>query len=368
MTHVLTSDYLGGYAGTSSISWSSAAPYLSWAEVNIYDANNISATGIKTLDYVDPFEQAPTDPLYTSDSSTFAYDCSGNRIPVPYVSGQWLMSPGSSDLESILNNWQNGQEAIGHIDAFFYDNIDDLYGLTTLPCGATQSSWDSQNWNFIASSAHPVVFNGYGMNSDAENLITNSAVTGAMVEDCYGQRSDGPTVPYQSGSAWVGNENLQLNAINNGKLFFCYNTPITDASQSIQVRQYIYASFLLSYGASSSVLWEYFATPSGFHVFPESGLVPTGPLAGTASNVSSYARGGVYVREYSACYLRGSSIGRCAAVVNPSGSSYGMPSMSQSYSHAMNISGYGVLDGGSVSVTGSAPSSIGAFTGVVLVQ
>ena len=369
MTHVLTSDYLGGYAGTHAVSASQAAPVLSWAEVNIQDANSTSGAGIKTMEYIDPFEQASSDPLYSSGG--YARDCSGNVIVVPYDTSQLLMDPGSSTLANALYNWQASEESAGHIDAFFYDNTDDTWGLTTLPCGVSASTWDYENSTLIGGSNYPVVYNGYGINSDGQALINNSKVTGAMVEDAYGQRVDaGSTVPYTTGSDWVNNENLQLNAVNVGKLFFCYNSPNSDASYSIQLRNYIYASFLIGYGPSSSVLWEYFSTPSGLHVFPETELVPLNPLISSASSVSSFARGGVYVREYASCYLNGSGVGHCAAVVNSSASSsYGMPSLSQSYSHTMSISGYGILDGGSVSASGPAPpSSLAPETGVILIQ
>jgi hypothetical protein len=278
------------------------------------------------------------------------------------------MNPTSSDLLSLANQWQTNERNLGHIDAFFYDNMDDLYGLTTVPCNTSQSSWDSENYSFVSNSNYPVVFNGVGLNSDGLTLLNNSNVKGGMLEGCYGDRNAG-TAPYTADSSWISNENVEIAAANDGKLFFCYNTPLTDASSSIAIRQYIYASFLIGYSPSSSVLWEYFSTPDGLHVFPETKLVPQNPLISSGSSASSFSRGGVYVREYSSCYLNGSSIGHCAAVVNPSsGSSYSMPSLSQSYSRSMSISGYGILDGGSVSVSGSVPSSLGPMTGVVLVQ
>ena len=368
--HVLTADYLGGYAGTTKVSWSTAATVLSWASIAPSDGNAISAAGIKTMEYIDPFEQATTDPLYTSDNTTFAHTCAGSRIAVPYDTSQSLMNPASTNLETLMNNWQDKEEGIGHVDAFFYDNYEDVYGLTNLGCNVSTTSWLADNGSFLSSSAHQVVYNGYGLSSAAEALLTNSKAAGATLEECYSYNSgNGPTPPYQTGSAWVTNENLEINATNVGKLFFCYNNPTTDASSSIPLRQYIYASFLMGYGATSSVLWEYFSTPSALHVFPETKLVPTSPLIASASSVASYAKGSVYVREYATCYLDGSSIGHCAAVVNPSASSSAnIPALSQSYSHSMTISGYGTLDGGSVSVSGSRPSSLAAESAVVLVQ
>jgi hypothetical protein len=357
LVHVLTADYLGGYAGTKTVTAQRAAPVLTWAEVSIQDANNVAGAGIKTLDYIDPFRQAATDPLYTPDETTFAHDCSGSRIPIYFGSTpQYLMNPGSADLETLLEDWQAGELRSGHIDAFFYDDIDTLYGVSPLPCDPPASSWDSLIVSFIETSQHPVVFNGFAMNADSAGLIALSSVLGGMVEGCYGDASSA-TAPYTTGSEWIRNENLQLAAAAAQKLFFCYNTPTSDAASSIGLRQYIDASFLLTYAPSSSVLWEYFSTASGLHVFPESEVVPTSPLVSTPGSVSNLqAAGGAYVREYGNCYVDGQSVGACAAVVNPSsGGSVPFPSLSRTYGHTMAISGYGVLDGGSVSAAGPGP-------------
>ncbi|MGH7661985.1 MAG: hypothetical protein ACRENA_13865, partial [Vulcanimicrobiaceae bacterium] len=246
-THVLTGDYLGGYAGTKTVTASQAAPVLSWAEVAAVDANNISAAGIKTLDYIDPFRQASTDPLYSSDDSTFAHDCSGNRIPIYLQSAtQYLMNPGSTNLENAINVWQAAESNTGHIDAFFYDDIDTLYGVSATPCDPPSTSWDSLIASFIATSQHPVVFNGYGMNADSGALIGLPSVRGGMVEGCYGDAGSS-TPPYVTGSTWTQNENLELAAAAAQKLFFCYNAPTTDAASSLGLRQFIDSSFLLTY-------------------------------------------------------------------------------------------------------------------------
>jgi len=366
--HVLTADYLGGAYGSNSVSWTTAATVLSWGEVSPSQANAISDAGIKTMDYIDPFRQASTDPLYSSDSSTFSKNCSGGSLSFTYSgTTMHLMNPASSDLESKMNSWQASQESQGHYDAFYYDDIDTLYGAPT-PCNMTQSIWDAENSSFIESSANPVIFSGYGMNSDSGKLINLSKALGGVIEDCYGTTGN-PTPPYTSGSGWTGNENLQLAAGAAGKLFFCYNTPTTEGSSSIAVRNYIYASFLMSYTATSSVLWEYFATPSGLRVFPETELVPTSPLV-SGTTVASFEKStGVYVREYSACYIKGSSIGHCAAVVNSDTASHPKPSLSYSYSHTMSLSGNGIVDGGTISASGgAAPSTLPAESGYILIQ
>lgn len=368
--HVLTADYLGGCCGTTSVSYSSAATVLSWAEVSSSDGNAISAAGIKTLDYVDPFRQATYSPLYSSDASTFALTCSGSRISIPYSSTvtMWLMNPSSADLRTKMNAWQSSEESVGHIDAFYYDDIDTLYGVPTLPCNTTQSSWDAANASFIATSSHPVVFSGYALSPDAANIIGLSSVLGATVEECYIGVSQ-PSPPYRTGTLWTQRENLQLAAAAHGKLFFCYNNGGEDGETSTALRKYVYASFLMTYSATSSVLWETFTTPSGLHVFPETKLVPTDPLVATPSSVSTLLKStGVYAREYGACYLDGSNVGPCAAVVNSSlTASYAMPALSTTYAHTLAISGYGSLDGGTVATDGPAPpATVPAETGLIL--
>lgn len=368
--HVLTADYLGGYSGTHTVSASQAAPVLNWAEISSYDANTVSAAGIKTLDYIDPFRQATTDPLYTSDESTFSHDCSGNRIAIPYSATTtfYLMNPASSDLVTLMNAWESVQLGIGHIDAFFFDDIDTLYGVPTMPCGVTQSSWDSADASFIQSNNYPVVFNGYAMNSDAAQVINVSTVQGGAVEGCYTTTSQ-PTPPYTTGRFWVIDENLELAAGAAGKLFFCYNNGSQDGASSIALRQYIYASFLLTYSAPSSVLWDTFTTPSGLHVFPETQLVPANPLVSAPATVSGLLSStGVYVREYGVCYVNGASVGRCAAVVNSDPTNaHTMPTLSGQYGHTMSLSGYGVLDAGTISTNGpAAPSTLSPETGLVL--
>ena len=368
--HVLTADYLGGADGSNKVSASTAATVLSWVESSPENGTAYSAAGMKTMDYIDPFRQARTDPLFSSDSTTFSKTCGSSDISIAYSGTTlYLMNPGSYDLESKMNAWQASQKSVGHVDAFFYDDIDTLYG-TTSPCNMSQTTWDSENSSFIASSKYPVVFNGYAMHTDSASLIKVSATAGGVVEGCYATWS-APSPPYTTGSAWVLDENLQLEAAAANKLYFCYNTGSQVGSSYTALRSYIYASFLLSYSPASSVLWETFTTSSDVHVFPETKIVPTEPLVSAPSAISSLESStGVYVREYAACYLAGTNVGRCAAVVNSNASSSeSMPTLKQSYSHTMAVSGAGTLDGGSVSVTGAkAPATIPAKTGYVLFE
>ena len=368
-THVLTADYLGGYAGSRTVTAEQAAPILSWAEVAIADADNVSSAGMKTLDYIDPWRQASGDPLYTSDDSTFSHDCSGSRIAIPEsaTTTQDLMNPSSSSLQSLLNSWEAREQRAGHVDAFFFDDTDAVSGLPSLGCDISQGSWDAASATMVNASAGAVVFNGYGMSVDSQNLVASTNVKGAMLEQCYATNSQ-PTPPYTTGSQWIENENLEIAAAAAGKLFFCYNNVTTDGASAASIRQYVYASFLLTYSPASSILWENFATPSGLHVFPETQIVPTNPLVNVPGSVSDLeSAAGVYVREYAACYVSDKAVGPCAAIVNPDQSPHSLSSLQQSYSHALALSGEGILDGGSMSISGgAAPSQVPGESGLVL--
>lgn len=371
--HVLTADYLGGYAGTHTVAYATAAKYLSWAEVEPEDANAIYAAGMKTLDYLDPFRQSATDPLYNSDSATFSHNCSGDDIVIDYQGAtpatQYLMNPNSSQLVTLLNNWEKSQESQGHFNAFFFDNVDDLLE-TVNPCNVSDATWDAWNASFINQSAYPVVFSGYALSSEAGSLITGSHVLGGVVEDCYSRTSQ-PTPPYTTGSFWIQDENLEIAAGNYEKSFFCYNNGTEVASTSMQLRNYVYASFLLTYQLATTVLWESYTTTSGLHVFPETELVPTSPVKASVGSVSQLeTSNGLYAREYTTCYLAGKSVGHCAVIVNSgSTSTLTMPKLTYSYAHSLSLSGAGLVDGGTASATGAAPpASVPPETGVIAIQ
>jgi hypothetical protein len=76
----------------------------------------------------------------------------------------------------------------------------------------------------------------------------------------------------------------------------------------------------------------------------------------------------VYVREYKDCFYRGTDKGRCVVVVNPTNAvqTYAFGSK---YRYTFVLRGGGVLEGGSVSTSGPAPSpSLGRASAVIAFQ
>jgi hypothetical protein len=362
MKHVLTADYYGDPSGTT-LSPALVAPWVTWVETSFADNPGVRAVGIKAMYYTNPNREAPGDPLYTNDESTFAHTCSGSRIgPITY--GQYLMDPGSSDLRQLWKNFiASRTTSTVQWDAIFEDDANDIYGAPELPCNYTASAWlaASQGENTY-QAPYPIIYNGLQIaNEMGLNVSTN--VIGGMEEGCYG----GLGYPEMWGNYWIHSANIELGMAHQGKLFFCYDHDTTAAASAIAGRLYVYASFLITYTPSSSILWEIYSTPSNFHVQPESTLVALDPLVAQPSDVSALQlSSNVYGREYGACYIAGAYVGPCAAVVNidrynshpyPYGSKYG---------HTLVLSGGGILDGGEISTGGGAPlSTLPPLTGTI---
>lgn len=364
--HVLTADYLGGTYGTHSISWSSAAPDLTWAFTTIADSTGIHAAGIKTMDYIDPDRTSVGTPLYTSDSSTFALSCTGARVYDTWDSvTEWVMNPASASMRAIFAAYVASVALHGKFDAVFEDTAGPLSAYAGsdpfspgYPCGYSDSSWINDEIGLNQSSPLPVIFNGLSkFNDEAPSmslgLLAGSNTVGGNLEGCYSTTSQ----PKLWSWIWRADENTELDVAAKNKLFICLAENRAAASSETDQRLYAYASFLLTYDPSTSVYWSEFATTTGLHVMPETGLVTLDPVVSAPANVSSLEQsGGTYARQYGKCYYKGSYVGPCAVVVN-SDYSLSHPFPYSQYHHTMTLSGSGVLDGGSVSFSGPAPPS-----------
>ena len=364
--HVQTADYLGSSLSRSSVDYASAAPFLTWAETDPANANAITAAGMQTMVYIAPFKGSPGNALYTSNSSTFALTCSGSRIYDIWDGTQeWAMNPNSSELRTLFANYVNSLLSQGGLNAIFEDNAGSLSAAAVyapvvpgLPCDYSDSGWLADETSFNQTSPRPVVVNALSdLNGHSPSvniaLLNGSNTIGANMEDCYSTT----TQPEEGGWAWQAMENTELQVEARNKFFHCMSNNTSSASSSLPARIYAYASFLLTYDAYIGVYRTEFATPSGFHVLPETEFVPMEPVVGAPSSVASLeVSTNVYARQYNACYLRGELIGACAVVVNMDGFS-AHPFPYSQYHHTLALSGSGVLDGGTVSVSGSAPPS-----------
>jgi hypothetical protein len=360
-THVLSGDYLAGYYGTTSVPYSIAARYLTWAQTSGADSSAIRAAGIKTMLYTNPNRTQSNDPMYTSDNTTFAHTCAGSKITVPYGNGitQYIMDPGSTDLGNLYTKTIENLAAGTTFDAVFEDNLGplELTGVSTMPCNYSDSTWLAEEAHLASYSPYPVIINSLsplnGHNpSPTIPMATAPNTLGAVYEGCY---SDNNSAEYTNW-LWQTVENTELQVTAENAMFLCMLRNTNAASANTQARLYALASFLLTYNPASSVLWEEFSTPSGLHVMPEEGLVVKNPVGSTPSSIAGLLTNtGAYGRQYQDCYLNGNFVGPCAIAVNPTASNVLFPY--PQYTHTLTISGSGVLDGGAISTSGAAPAT-----------
>ncbi len=367
-THVLTADYFGTPYGSTSVTPSRAAPYLSWASSGLANANSISAAGIKTESYFIVNRTQTTDPLYHQASeAAFDHTCGNARVHdyFDHVT-QYVMNNGSSALRSEYASYVASQTSGKHLDAVFEDNAAPLganapgFYSPGLPCSYSDATYLSNEEGLEASINHNTIFNGLnalnGHNvSETLQLLNNPSTIGGNYEACFTVMSSTPEQPVW---VWTATEQTQLDVTAKHKLFQCMGSDLAPASSSIPSRLYSIASFLMTYNPTYSILWDSYATPSRVSVMPESQLVPLNPVVSTPSSISSLQTStGVYAREYRTCYYAGRSIGACAMVVNNDRLSHAAPHLSLAYHHTLSLSGNGILDGGTVSFGGSAPPS-----------
>ncbi len=368
--HVLT---WAAIVQSYNISPTAAAPYLNWAVVNVPDSNAWSAAGIKTVLYTDPNRTTPLGRMYTPDETTFAHDCLGNRITVVGKSGpDYQMDPRSPNTAAVWQSWVTGVlEGNVHYDAIFDDSADSVRALSALPCNFDQPSWTAASNTMNHSLGQTVVFNGlgtltWGNQNPPPALGLYPTAVGGMLEGCYANLDLNNPMPKRA--LWQNYENSEIAMSNLHKMFICRSFAAQPAQTSYNLRTYMYASFLLSYDPATSVISEKFSTASHLEVEPESGLVALNPLIPEPTNISGLNTATyTYGRQYADCYLNGQSIGACAAVVNADGPKQVHPfPWPGVYTHTLVLNGGGVLDGGTASATGPAPSTTIAGTSAVI--
>ena len=360
--HVQTSDYWGGYAGTHNVPAQQAAQWLTWAEVDAEGANELAPLGVKTIFYTSPTRVIPGKPMYTDDESEFAHTCGGARIASTWRGNQYLTNPRSPVLLSAWREYVKRHFDAAHFDAVFVDNAAPVY-TTAQPCGFDLDDWLNAEVQAQRDLGYPVIYNALsatnGSSVSAEMTLNRSAI-GGMMEECYSRLR--PKTK-STGAQWWVTERTELLMAQSHKYFFCYGRDLTPADQAYDARVYTYASFLLTYDPSTSVLWEYYQTPSGGHVMPESALVALDPVKHVSRIEQLRDGNGIFVREYRRCYVRGKPLGGCAAAVNSDDDSHSLDL--RGYHHTLVLHGSGVFDGGSISEDGALPSRLAPASAVI---
>jgi hypothetical protein len=361
--HLQTGDHFAGYAGTKTVPAPVAARWLTWAETDIPGSVLVRRYGIKTMLYTDPNRSMRGDQEFSSNESTFAHDCAGDRIQAQRA-GQYLMDPHSSALLALWKGHVSRYNAEGHFDAVFEDDANTIGYVLGRPCNFDATDWLQATVTMQRALGYPIIYNGLSNFTDRSVSISiglNQTAIGGMMEQCYGASK---TQPKTSGDQWYVAEATELRMIADRKLFFCYDNDTTDAAAAVDSRLYVLASFLLSYDPSLSVLWEYFEGPSRLHVMPEVQFVPLQPVSTPRSVDDLKTASGIYQRKYGACYLASRAVGPCVIAVNSDGAAHSLDL--SGYRRTLQISGSGVVDGGTVRIgTTAPPSQLSALSAVI---
>ena len=380
-THVMTAAIVYGYGGTpTTIPLSSVKPYITWVQADQQHAATLRSNGIKVDIYTNFWRN------YTTNNPIIGYSdlkpggahagaeartCSGSVIKDPTYGGGYEADARKSAAlgHALVTAGYRITEYHGNYDAIFADDTNAMGGIP-MPCNYSLGTYIAAVNRVHATMATKMLLNSFGAVANPTTqvgLMSPSNVLGGMCEICLAGHNKRTNLDFiHTGVRWTNIVDAEIQTTAKHKIFWAYPRATGVASYSIPIRKYIYASFILGYDPHYTMLQEAFQTNSGFEVFPETGLVPMSPLT-TASSVGGYRRStGVYMREFGACYYRGVSKGRCAAVVNPGTSSVSVPS--SAYSHSLMLSGNGVLDRGAAGFTGGRVSSLAAGTGAILFQ
>ena len=126
MSRVHTWGTIDGGADSIKVPVGVAAPWLDYALTVPSLSGQVKAAGIHGALYTDPNRQAPGDLMYTNDESTFAHDCSGNRITVS-GSANLLMDVHSSHLWALWPQMvQTETKWCAVFDYIFEDSADEV--------------------------------------------------------------------------------------------------------------------------------------------------------------------------------------------------------------------------------------------------
>ena len=361
--HVLTLDVYDDSGKGVAPDPVTAAKYLTWAAVLPKDANAFSAAGIKTLLYSDPNRTSPGDPLYTSDETTFAHDCSNNRITIPNKTvTTYLMDPSSPALQALWRTYVANILSWGdHFDAIFEDNAGLAHPVSALPCNFDQSAWTAASNTLNQALGANIVYNGLGnlangIQNVSPSIGLNPTAIGGELEGCYSNGEVTDPMPHKT--VWQTYETTEIQMVASGMPFICRGLSQLPANTAQAERIYMYASFLLTYDPNLAIISEKFATQStALMVEPESQFVALDPLAPQPTAITALQFSNLtFGRQYANCYLNGQPVGACAAVVNADNARASHPfPWPGVYSHTLVLHGGAILDGGSAGTRGPAP-------------
>jgi hypothetical protein len=320
-------------------------------------------------------------------SSTYNESCDGATISVPV----WRIN---DSVAGVQQWWSNELQTYADgYDLYFMDNthanvVNQYYACLPYPsyCYTTQEMPDDAavvagHASFVNALNHqdgrPMQFVFNSLNFDGKTVSPGVALfaasprfVGASCESCA----------VYEGTYYPQNYARILNtmaAVNTTQGFFVLlSKDSTAAGSSAQIAERLLTTALvwLGYSEGHTVVWpDLEQQTQGLAVWPEDLIYPSAPLETMSSGAADLqVAPGVYRREFTTCYLAGTSFGHCAAIVNANATSVTVQAswLSQNYGHVIGVAGGDVLSGGSVSVYGQpfvpGSTAIPAYQAIIL--
>lgn len=369
---------------TLTITLSQAQPYLSIGHTNsgAAQADAYQSAGIEAIPYTDIDHYIPNDQSGVNPNLSMAdvaLTCDGQ--PVEWVKPNhpliYVTDPRNPGTLAAWEQWYtNFVAAGGETWALYEDTADNpfTFAVPSPPCAADGSGTVStQEWTAAeeaeegamqAFSGKPIIFNGlapgYHTWMPLANALLDGPAAGGEAEACAPPNT----------TEWLNQLAIEIHAVQRQKYFVCHGNDTSDGStpQAIAYRNYHFASMMLEFDPRYTIYESNFGVgASNLRVEPESGVVMLNPYKQNINVATDLLKpGGAYARRYKDCYVNGTDVGQCAAVVNPTKVAVPFPFTWVHYQHTMLLTGSGIYDGATVSNLGPAPATtVAPYSGEV---
>ncbi|MFN2461914.1 MAG: hypothetical protein ABR591_14740, partial [Candidatus Velthaea sp.] len=335
--------------------------------------------------YTNPFRVSPpNDPLSNLPEGDWLHDSMGRRVVSLDGFNQNAVNPASPDAQAqyhalVANAAASAQYDFAEIDNVYFDIFGEFWDFSGFPnypveTGGSETGWINSTNQMISASALPTIIDGMS-NNDTPNNGTSGSVTfmnnpnaagGLNNEGCIESKDTGKTT-----ADWTFDENTLLAMLATHKITICQ--AMSNADDTSPVRNFFYASWLLTYNANLSVAFADIAPTfnrnSYLFVYPEYEIVPTQPLQTAVTNISELQVGSVYRREFGMCYQAQEQLAPCATIVNPTTSAADISSLVSGYTESMRLSdGLDTWNGGKATWSNGVPTSLPPHTAVIVLK
>jgi hypothetical protein len=273
---------------------------------------------------------------------------------------QEFLNPASSATRQAVATWMNGYlRKSPRLDFFFSDDSGStLRGPNGTPAAgmffgfqgvgveiATDAAWIAgENGLFSAVPRKLILNGGDGFKPAYDGVfLRNGNVIGANHEGCFNSRFYQGAVNDTKG-IWQA----QADGLLADLPFHKYSLCMMNGNPTPSARLYALASWWMTYDPNYSVAAPIAPASDGNTVFPEFEIVPRAPVKTAKTSIRDLYAGGLYVREFTACFQDGTPIGPCAAIVNPSTTSQEIPKLKIRYTQQLVLNDASLASGGRV--------------------